>query len=88
MPYIPHLKIRILESLLSEDLPLSAKQLSTKLNVKSHNIGQQLNSYRMQGLVNRTKHYDIFNRSSKDFYYKITDKGKNRLNYYKKEMES
>ncbi len=79
----PELKLRVLQLLCSEDLPLDAHEIGEKLKMDKHNIGQQLNVYRLQGIVRRTKHYDILNTPSKEYYYSITEKGRDRLNFLK-----
>ncbi len=86
--FIPNLKIKVLKVLNNNTEPLHAKDIAEKLNLKPHSIGQQLNSYRLQGLVSRLKHFDIMNSPTKEYYYSITEKGKSRLKFLEGENTS
>lgn len=77
--FIPQLKIKILEVLQNaKGNLLTVKEIADKLKLESHNIGQQLHSYRLQGLVKMIKEDKI-----KALRYEISKKGIKRLDFLK-----
>jgi hypothetical protein len=61
-------------------ITLTVKEVGDKLNINSHNIGQQLHSYKQQGLVRA-----IRQPNTKILLYEISERGVSRLDFLKKE---
>lgn len=77
--FIPQLKIKILEVLsIANGSLFTVKEIADNLNINHHNIGQQLHSYRLQGLVHAIKEEKV-----KALHYEISEKGIKRLDFLK-----
>lgn len=80
MAYFPRLKIKILEAFGKDRL--TVKEIADKLKLESHSIGQQLHSYRLQGLVKMIKEDKI-----KALHYEISERGSKRLDFFKSQKD-